>query len=276
MLHLPGNNAEFLRYCFLNGRFIRSNVICRALEEGYKEYLMQHKFPLVVLKLTVNTTKVDINVHPTKMDIKFGNSEDLLKLVSDTIKNRLANINLIPRVETPKVEKVKVDMGEPILEAMNVPINSENEKVLDESIDVDGNTYYITGVSMGNPHAVTFLDDRFPLGKDTDIETMDLETIGPKFEFHERFPKRINAEFVKVIDRNNVRMRVWERGTGETLCCGTGCCATAVACILNGLTDNTVNVKVTGGMVKIEWDRESNHIFMTGPARVTFTGEIDI
>lgn len=175
-----------------------------------------------------------------------------------------------------KVDTVRVDMGEPILEAMNVPINSENEKVLDESIDVDGNTYYITGVSMGNPHAVTFLDDRFPLGKDTDIETMDLETIGPKFEFHERFPKRINAEFVKVIDRNNVRMRVWERGTGETLCCGTGCCATAVACILNGLTDNTVNVKVTGGMVKIEWDRESNHIFMTGPARVTFTGEIDI
>lgn len=175
-----------------------------------------------------------------------------------------------------KVDTVRVDMGEPILESAQVPINSDNETVLYESISVDGNDYKITGVSMGNPHAVVFINDDFPLGSDTDIETMNLEYIGPKFENHERFPKRINAEFVKVIDKNNVRMRVWERGTGETLCCGTGCCATAVACILNGYTGNEVNVKVTGGMVKIEWDRETNHIFMTGPARVTFEGEIKL
>lgn len=175
-----------------------------------------------------------------------------------------------------KVDTVRVDMGEPILESAQIPIDSSNDKVLYEKLLVDGNEYYMTGVSMGNPHAVIFIDDKFPLGKDTDIETMDLESIGPKFENHERFPKRINAEFVKVIDKNNVRMRVWERGTGETLCCGTGCCATAVSCILNGLTDNTVNVKVTGGTVKIEWDRDSNHIFMTGPARVTFVGEVEL
>lgn len=182
-----------------------------------------------------------------------------------------------------KVDTVRVDMGEPILESELVPINSNEKTVLDESIIVDDKEFFITGVSMGNPHAVTFIDDRFPLvdangntGNLFDIEVMDIDSIGPKFEHHERFPKRINAEYVKVIDKNNVRMRVWERGTGETLCCGTGCCATAVACILNGLTDNSVNVHVTGGTVKIEWDRESNHIFMTGPARVTFTGEINI
>ncbi|MCQ2451949.1 MAG: diaminopimelate epimerase [Oscillospiraceae bacterium] len=174
-----------------------------------------------------------------------------------------------------KVELVRVDMGEPILQAELVPIASGNDRVLDEALEVEGNIYHITGVSMGNPHAVTFLDDRFPLA-DADIETLDLEAIGPKFEHHERFPKRINAEFVKVLDRSHVRMRVWERGTGETLCCGTGCCATAVACILNGLTDNQVTVQVTGGAVHIEWDRESNHIFMTGPARVSFMGEIEL
>lgn len=173
-----------------------------------------------------------------------------------------------------KVDTVRVDMGEPIVESSLIPITSGKEKVLYESIIVDGAEYKITGVSMGNPHAVVFLDENFPLYED--IEKLDLEKIGPSFENHEKFPKRINTEFVKIIDRNNVRMRVWERGTGETLCCGTGCCATVVACVLNGLTDNSVDVKVTGGMVNIEWDRATNHIFMTGPARVSFKGEIDI
>lgn len=176
-------------------------------------------------------------------------------------------------VKDGKVEMVRVDMGEPIVKAEQVPIQSEQEQVLDEALTVDGATYYITGVSMGNPHAVTFLDERFPIPR-AELDTLDLEAIGPKFEHHSRFPKRINAEFVQVVDRGHVRMRVWERGTGETLCCGTGCCATAVACILNGLTDNHVAVQVSGGTVHIEWDRESNHIFMTGPARVSFTGEI--
>lgn len=173
-----------------------------------------------------------------------------------------------------KADMIQVDMGEPILVANEIPVVSESEKVISESINVLGNDYKMTCVSMGNPHAVVFMDDY----KDTlgDIETFDIETIGPAFENHERFPKRVNAEFVKIIDRKNVRMRVWERGTGETLCCGTGCCATATACILNGLTDDEVTVNVTGGKVIIRWDKETGHLFMTGPARVSFVGEIEI
>lgn len=173
-----------------------------------------------------------------------------------------------------KADMIQVDMGEPILVANEIPVVSESEKVISESINVLGNDYKMTCVSMGNPHAVVFMDDY----KDTlgDIETFDIETIGPAFENHERFPKRVNAEFVKIIDRKNVRMRVWERGTGETLCCGTGCCATATACILNGLTDDEVTVNVTGGKVIIRWDKETGHLFMTGPARVSFIGEIEI
>lgn len=125
----------------------------------------------------------------------------------------------------------------------------------------------MTGVSMGNPHTVIYVDD---------VKNLDLEKIGPKFENHERFPKRINTEFVRCIDRNTVEMRVWERGSGETLACGTGACAVAVASILNNLTDTRVTVKLLGGDLQIEWDREKNHVFMTGPAKVVFDGVIDI
>ena len=144
---------------------------------------------------------------------------------------------------------------------------SENEKVIDEPIEVDGQVYHMTGVSMGNPHTVIYVDD---------VKNLDLEKIGPKFENHERFPKRINTEFVHCIDRNTVEMRVWERGSGETLACGTGACAVAVASILNNLTDTRVTVKLLGGDLQIEWDREKNHVFMTGPAKVVFDGVIDI
>ena len=118
---------------------------------------------------------------------------------------------------------------------------------------------------MGNPHAVVFMED---------VEHLDIEKIGPYFENHVRFPNRTNTEFVKVLDRNNVQMRVWERGTGETLACGTGCCATAVACILNGYTDEEVTVHVLGGKIKIYWDREENLVYMIGPAETVFEGEI--
>ena len=165
-----------------------------------------------------------------------------------------------------KAKLVRVDMGEPILTAKDVPVVSENERVIDEEIEVTGKTYKMTCVSMGNPHCVVFLD---PDGQ-------NLESIGPAFENHERFPKRTNTEFVKILDRKNVRMRVWERGTGETLACGTGCCATAVACILNGLTDDEICVHVLGGDIYVKWDRESNHIFMTGPAATVFEGKIEV
>ena len=170
-------------------------------------------------------------------------------------------------VEDGKVVLVKVDMGKPELKSDLIPIISENEKVIDEPIEVDGQVYHMTGVSMGNPHTVIYVDD---------VKNLDLEKIGPKFENHERFPKRINTEFVHCIDRNTVEMRVWERGSGETLACGTGACAVAVASILNNLTDTRVTVKLLGGDLQIEWDREKDHVFMTGPAKVVFDGVIDI
>lgn len=170
-------------------------------------------------------------------------------------------------VEDGKVVLVKVDMGKPELKSDLIPIISENEKVIDEPIEVDGQVYHMTGVSMGNPHTVIYVDD---------VKNLDLEKIGPKFENHERFPKRINTEFVHCIDRNTVEMRVWERGSGETLACGTGACAVAVASILNNLTDTRVTVKLLGGDLQIEWDREKNHVFMTGPAKAVFDGVIDI
>lgn len=170
-------------------------------------------------------------------------------------------------VEDGKVSLVKVDMGKPELEADLIPIISEREQVIDEPIEVDGKEYHMTGVSMGNPHAVIYVDD---------VKGLDLEKIGPKFESHERFPKRINTEFVHCIDRQTVEMRVWERGSGETLACGTGACAVAVSSILNNLTDTQVTVKLLGGDLQIEWDREKDRVFMTGPATVVFDGVIDI
>lgn len=170
-------------------------------------------------------------------------------------------------VEDGKVSQVKVDMGKPELEADMIPIISEREQVIDEPIEVDGKEYHMTGVSMGNPHAVIYVDD---------VKGLDLEKIGPKFENHERFPKRINTEFVHCIDRQTVEMRVWERGSGETLACGTGACAVAVSSILNNLTDTRVTVKLLGGDLQIEWDREKDRVFMTGPATVVFDGVIDI
>ena len=166
-------------------------------------------------------------------------------------------------VEHGKVTLVKVDMGTPILKPELIPIVAKGETVIDEPIMVGGKEYHMTGVSMGNPHDVVFMDD---------IKNLEIEKIGPLFENHERFPNRINTEFVNVIDRHTAQMRVWERGSGETLACGTGACAVAVACILNGLTENTVTVKLLGGDLQIEWDRKKNTVYMTGPAEVSFDG----
>ena len=167
-------------------------------------------------------------------------------------------------VEDGKVSKVRVNMGEPELTAAAVPVVSDNAQVVDEEIDVNGKKYRMTCVSMGNPHAVVFMDN---------VADMKIEEIGPFFENHERFPNRTNTEFVKIIDDSHVEMRVWERGSGETLACGTGCCATAVACALNGHTGNHVFVKVLGGEIEIEWDRENNLVYMTGPATTVFEGD---
>ena len=169
-------------------------------------------------------------------------------------------------VENGKVVKVKVNMGKPELTANDVPDVSEHEQVIDEEIIVKGKTYRMTCVSMGNPHAVVFMDD---------VEHLAIEEIGPYFENHERFPNRTNTEFVQVIDDSHVKMRVLERGTGETLACGTGCCATAVACVLNHLTGAHVTVQVLGGEIEIYWDQKENLVYMTGPAVTVFEGETE-
>ncbi len=168
--------------------------------------------------------------------------------------------------ERGQVVKVRVNMGSPILEPSLVPVVAEGDKAVDEPIVVQGKEYRMTCVSMGNPHAVVFMDG---------VKDLQIEAVGPYFENHERFPRRTNTEFVEILDRQNVFMRVWERGTGETLACGTGCCATAVACVLNGLTDEKVTVNVLGGQIEIEWDREQNLVFMTGPATTVFEGEVE-
>ena len=171
-------------------------------------------------------------------------------------------------IKDGKVDTVRVNMGAPELKPENIPVIADagKDNLISEPITVRGKEYKMTCVSMGNPHAVVFMDD---------VENLEIEQIGPYFEKHELFPNRINTEFVQIIDRKNVRMRVWERGTGETLACGTGCCATVVACILNGLTDETITVKLLGGELEIEWDRENNLVYMTGPAVTAFEGEYD-
>lgn len=170
------------------------------------------------------------------------------------------------KVDQERVKSVKVNMGAPEFTAKNIPVICDRETAVNEPIIVAGKEYHMTCVSMGNPHAVVLLDD---------VEQLEIEKIGPYFEKHVRFPNRINTEFVRIIDRCHVQMRVWERGTGETLACGTGCCATVAACIVNGLTNNKVAVKVLGGEILIEWDRRENCIYMTGPAETVFDGEID-
>lgn len=170
-------------------------------------------------------------------------------------------------LEDGKVSTVKVNMGTPILKASDIPVISNEDEIIGERIEVEDKIYEMTCVSMGNPHAVIFVED---------VSALLLDKIGPLFENHVRFPKRINTEFVKVLDREHVEMRVWERGTGETLACGTGACAVTVACILNGLTKEQVTVKLLGGNLQIQWDRKDNVVYMTGPAVTVFKGEISL
>lgn len=174
---------------------------------------------------------------------------------------------LVPRIikENNEVIGVRVDMGEPHLLGEEIPvIGYDGKQVISEPLQVEGNTYEMTCVSMGNPHCVIFVDD---------AEKFPIEKLGTKFEHHSAFPKKTNTEFVQIIDKGHVRMRVWERGAAITLACGTGSCATAVACILNGKTDKNIEVSLDGGKLNIEW-ADNNHVFMTGEAKLVFTGEL--
>lgn len=169
-------------------------------------------------------------------------------------------------IENGKVSLVTVDMGEPILSAEDIPVLCDKDQVIEEPIFAAGQEWKMTCVSMGNPHCVIFID--------TPVKDFPLEEVGPLFENHERFPKRINTEFIELIDKKTVNMRVWERGSGETMACGTGACASAVAAILCGYTEEEITLHLLGGDLRVRWDRDKNRVFMTGPAQVVFDGEL--
>ena len=167
-------------------------------------------------------------------------------------------------VENGKVTRVRADMGTPELNPRLIPVDLPGELVLRHRLQILGQTWFITCVNMGNPHAVVFV-------RDTGV--IDLPTIGPMIEHHPLFPRRTNVEFVRVIDRGILQMRVWERGAGETLACGTGACASLVAAVLAGLSDRTVQMKLSGGNLQLHWSAEDNHVYQIGPASFVFDGE---
>ena len=166
-----------------------------------------------------------------------------------------------------KVDTVTVDMGEPLLRGVDIPTIFDLPMVVSQPIVVSGKKILTTCVSMGNPHSVVYVDD---------VDSLDLEKIGPSYECHPAFPHKTNTEFVEILSRNEVKMRVWERGAGETMACGTGACAVAVASVLNGFTDRDVRVKLRGGDLQIKWDDDDNHVYMTGPATTVYEGDVEI
>ena len=170
-------------------------------------------------------------------------------------------------VEEGIVKKVRVDMGEPILQGLAIPTVYEADQVVNQMVEVDGNTYMFTAVSMGNPHCVIEVED---------AKSFDYSIIGPKLEKHEAFPKKINVEFVTIYNRKHIEMRVWERGAGPTLACGTGACATLVASVLRGMTDREATVSLKGGDLYIEWNSSDNHVYMTGPATEVYQGRLRV
>lgn len=180
----------------------------------------------------------------------------------------LAGIKILElAVENGKVEFVRVDMGEPVLKPVDIPVRSTKDLFISEPVIIKDRTFNVTCVSVGNPHAVSYVDD---------VANFPLEVYGPVMETNELYPRRINSEFVEVIDRKTLKMRVWERGAGETLACGTGACAVAVATVLNGLCDRKVTVKLLGGDLTIEWNEKDNHVYKTGPAVKVFDGEVEL
>jgi diaminopimelate epimerase len=173
---------------------------------------------------------------------------------------------LFLEVQDGKVSRVTVDMGEPILDGPLIPVAAAGQ-IIDQPLEIEGKSYRVTCVSMGNPHCVTFVDN---------VEPLELEKIGPKFEHHALFPKRVNTEFIQVVNPTELNMRVWERGSGETWACGTGACAAAVAAVLNHKAGRRVSIHLRGGDLEIEWRAADNHVYMTGPAAEVFNGTMEV
>lgn len=197
---------------------------------------------------------------------KFVYDKGLTKRDLITIET-LAGIKVLKlNIIDQKVDTVRVDMGEPILKPEKIPVISEEDIVKNLNINIDERKFKFTCVSMGNPHAITVVDN---------VEKFDIERFGKVLEHDNHFPKRANIEFIELIDRNNIKMRVWERGAGETLACGTGACASVVGCCLNEYTDRKVTVQLLGGKLDIEWSKQDNHVYMTGSATTVFEGSIE-
>ncbi|MDP4277546.1 MAG: diaminopimelate epimerase [Bacteroidota bacterium] len=197
---------------------------------------------------------------------KYVYDKGLTNKQAITLETKAGIKQLSMQVEDGFVSSVRVDMGEPILDPDLIPVKTSQKPVIKLPLIVENNHYEITCVSMGNPHAVLFMEG---------IDQLDLPHIGPLFEHHSLFPVRTNTEFVEVINRSHVKMRVWERGAGETLACGTGACAVLVAGVLCGLIDPAVDIDLLGGRLRIEWNRETNHVYMTGGATTVFEGEVE-
>ena len=199
---------------------------------------------------------------------KFVYDKGLTNKENITIETLAGIKKLEMKVKESKVETVKVDMGEPILDAEKIPVVFPKSPVKDLKLNVLDKKFIFTCVSMGNPHSVTFIDE--------DVQNFDIQKYGKIIEVDKTFPNKTNVEFVNIIDDKTLKMRVWERGTGETLACGTGACSASVAAVLNGYTSREVTACLLGGNLKLNWKKQDNHVYMTGPATTVFEGQIEI
>ena len=197
---------------------------------------------------------------------KFVYDKGLTKKTTITIETLAGIKTLKLNVKEGKVKTIQVDMGEPILKPEKIPVISDEKIVKNLAIKANEKTFSFTCVSMGNPHAITYINN---------IKNFEIEKYGPIIEKDSHFPQKVNVEFIEIVNKEHIKMRVWERGSGETLACGTGACASTVASILNGYTNNKVIVELLGGNLEIEWNKEDNHVYMTGPATTVFEGELE-
>lgn len=197
---------------------------------------------------------------------KFVYDKGLTSKTEITIETLAGIKNLKLQLVKGKVETVEVDMGEPILEPERIPVIANEYPVKNLKLQAEEKEFIFTCVSVGNPHAIAIVDN---------LKDFDVEKYGKKLEVDKHFPEKANIEFIQIVNKNTIKMRVWERGSGETFACGTGASAVAVACNLNGLTKDEVTVKLLGGDLKIKWNKENNHIYMTGPAVTVFEGELE-
>ena len=198
---------------------------------------------------------------------KFVYDKRLTNKTQVTIETLAGIKTLELHIKEGKVETVKVDMGEPILDPKEIPVISNEEPVKNLKLKAEDKEFTFSCVSMGNPHAITIVEK---------TEDFDVEKYGKVLEIDKAFPNKTNVEFIEIVDKNHINMRVWERGAGETLACGTGACASVVACVLNEKTDRHVYVKLLGGTLEIEWNKQDNHVYMTGPAVTVFEGELKV